>query len=48
MLKSTAERLAGEQRQIGPASTADQDLGPFQQLPGTWSNLPDLPAEAGT
>ena len=43
MLQSTEERLASEPRQIGPATTGDEDLGAFQLLPGTWSNLPSLP-----
>jgi hypothetical protein len=43
MLQSTEMRLASEPRQIGPATTGDEDLGPFKLLPGTWSNLPGLP-----
>ena len=43
MLQSTQERLAHEPRQIAPAVTGDEDLGPFKLLPGTWANLPGLP-----
>lgn len=37
------ERLQAEGRHLEPAVTGDDDLGPFQLLPGTWANKPNLP-----
>ena len=37
------ERLSREGRHLEPAQTGDPDLGPYQLLPGTWSNQPSLP-----
>jgi hypothetical protein len=44
-MTSTAnvERLQREGRHLEPAVTGDPDLGPFQLLPGTWANKPNLP-----
>jgi hypothetical protein len=36
-------RLQSEGRHLAPAVTGDPDLGPFQLLPGTWANKPNLP-----
>ncbi|MFI7541533.1 heme-binding protein [Actinoplanes sp. NPDC049599] len=36
-------RLRSEGRHLEPARTGDPDLGPFQLLPGTWANKPNLP-----
>lgn len=36
-------RLERQGRHLEPAQTGDPDLGPFQLLPGTWANKPNLP-----
>jgi hypothetical protein len=40
---ANVERLEREGRHLEPARTGDPDLGPFQLLPGTWANKPNLP-----
>lgn len=37
------ERLERQGRHLEAARTGDPDLGPFQLLPGTWANKPNLP-----
>lgn len=37
------DELTRTGRKIETARRGDEDLGPLQQLPGTWSNLPGLP-----
>ncbi len=40
---STFEKLQAQRRNISPAKAGDDELGPFQLLPGVWKNLPNLP-----
>lgn len=41
--KGIVESVAKSGRYVGPAKPGDESLGPLQDLPGTWANLPDLP-----
>jgi hypothetical protein len=41
--KQLINKLESQGREIYPAQTGDQDLGPLQLLPGTWKNEPNLP-----
>lgn len=36
------DALRGQVREVAPAVTGDEDLGPFKLLPGVWTNEPDL------
>lgn len=37
------QALKAQGRQLSPARSGDEDLGPLKLLPGVWSNLPGLP-----
>lgn len=39
----TLQKFRQQSRSIERAEAHDEDLGPFELLPGTWSNLPGLP-----
>ena len=43
LAKKLFKQLVAEGRTIEDAHTGDDLLGPFKNLPGTWSNLPNLP-----